>query len=334
MWRRRPPRRSFGSFAAGRVFAGRVAAAFGTVLVLTGAAPAARAQQVADSSFSVPIAAPAFTRANAPLVLLDEAHTNFHTLDGRYLVFGKVLAQDGFVVRPSRVPFSAEALRDARVLVIANALHARNAGGKWELPTPSAFSTEEIAAVREWVRAGGSLLLIADHMPFPGAAGALAEAFGVRMRNGFAYDSTRTNSKFTFTRAGGRLAPHPIIEGRTAAERIDSVVAFTGQAFTVEPPGRALLTLAPGTIVLEPRVAWQFDATTPTVPGAGLLQGAALGFGKGRVAIFGEAAMFSAQFGGGARRTPMGMNDPTAPQNAQFLLNVMHWLVGMLPLER
>jgi hypothetical protein len=30
----------------------------------------------------------------------------------------------------------------------------------------------------------------------------------------------------------------------------------------------------------------------------------------------------------------MGMNDPTAPQNAQFLLNVMHWLVGMLPLER
>lgn len=307
----------------------------GAALVLAGgAAPTLRAQQVADSSFTVKIGAPAYAGASAPVVLLDEAHTNFHTLDGRYLVFGRVLAQDGLIVRPNRVPFSAAALRDARVLVIANALHASNGNGKWELPTPSAFSSDEIAAVRAWVREGGSLLLIADHMPFPGAASALAEAFGIRMRNGFAYDSTRTVSKFTFTRASGRLAGHPIIDGRTLAERVDSVVAFTGQAFSVEAPARALLTLAPGTIVLEPRVAWQFDSSTPTVPGAGLLQGATVAFGKGRVAVFGEAAMFSAQFGGGARRTPMGMNDPTAPQNAQLLLNVMHWLTGLLPLDR
>ena len=37
-------------------------------------------------------------------------------------------------------------------------------------------------AVRDWVKGGGSLLLIADHMPFPGAAGTLASAFGVRFR--------------------------------------------------------------------------------------------------------------------------------------------------------
>jgi hypothetical protein len=40
--------------------------------------------------------------------------------------------------------------------------------------------------------------------------------------------------------------------------------------------------------------------------------------------------MFSAQVSGAARR-PMGMNDPTAAQNPQFLLNVMHWLTGLLP---
>ncbi len=290
----------------------------------------AAAQQVADSSFAVPLAAPAYSRDAGPIVLLDEAHTNFHTLDGRYLVFGRVLRQDGYQVRPSRVPFSTRALAGARVLVIANALHASNAG-KWELPTPSAFTAAEIAAVHDWVMAGGSLLLIADHMPFPGAAGALAEAFGVHMRNGFAYDSARTNSRFSYTRASGRLAAHPITDGRSAAERVDSVVAFTGQAFSVEAPARALMTLERGTIVLEPHVAWQFDEQTPTVSGGGLLQGAALAFGKGRVAVFGEAAMFSAQLGGGARRVPMGMNDPAAPQNPQFLLNIMHWLSALLP---
>lgn len=296
-------------------------------------ASSAAAQQVADSSFAVPSIAPAYPAGAGPVVLLDEAHTNFHTLNGRYLAFGRVLRQDGYQVRPNRVPLSVRALTGARVLVIANALHPSNAG-RWELPTPSAFTAAEISAVRAWVEAGGSLLLIADHMPFPGAASALAEAFGVHMRNGFAYDSSRTSSRFAFTRASGRLAAHPVTDGRNAAERVDSVVAFTGQAFHVEAPGRALMTLDRGTIVLEPRVAWQFDEETPAVPGAGLLQGAVLTIGKGRVAVFGEAAMFSAQLGGGARRVPMGMNDPSAPQNPQFLLNVMHWLSGLLPAGR
>jgi hypothetical protein len=61
------------------------------------------------------------------------------------------------------------------------------------------------------------------------------------------------------------------------------------------------------------------------VPGAGLLQGAVLSHGRGRVAVFGEAAMFSAQLAG-PNRNPMGMNAPHARQNPQFLLTVVHWL--------
>lgn len=294
------------------------------------AATAVHAQQVADTAFKVALAAPTYA-SDGPVVLLDEAHANFHTLDGRYLAFGNVLRQDGYRVTPSRVPFTAAALAGARVLVIANALHVSNAGGHWSLPTPSAFTADEIAAVRDWVRSGGSLLLIADHMPFPGAAGALAAAFGVQMLNGFAYDSTRTISKFTYTRGSGRLAAHPVTDGRSATERVDSVVAFTGQAFRIDAHARGLMTLAAGTIVLEPQTAWQFSDSTRTEPGAGLFQGAVTSLGAGRVAVFGEAAMFSAQVAG-AQRTPMGMNDPTAPQNARFLLNVMHWLSGLLPL--
>jgi hypothetical protein len=39
--------------------------------------------------------------------------------------------------------------------------------------------------------------------------------------------------------------------------------------------------------------------------------------------------MFSAQVQG-PNRLPMGMNDPAAPQNPQFLLNVLHWLSRLL----
>ena len=60
-----------------------------------------------------------------------------------------------------------------------------------------------------------------------------------------------------------------------------------------------------------------------------MFQGAVLEYGEGRVAVFGEAAMFSAQLGG-EDRIPAGMNAEGAEQNHQLLLNVMHWLSGLL----
>jgi hypothetical protein len=56
-----------------------------------------------------------------------------------------------------------------------------------------------------------------------------------------------------------------------------------------------------------------------------------LAFRQGRVAVFGEAAMFSAQSAiNGDQVMRMGMNDPEASQNSQFVLNVLHWLSGLL----
>lgn len=287
------------------------------------------AQQVADSAFAPGIPRPAYAEGAGPLVLVDEAHTNFHTTDGRYYAFAQTLRRDGYVVRGLRTPFTARALSDAQVLVIANALHASN-DQNWTLPNPSAFTPDEIAAVEAWVREGGSLLLIADHMPFPGAAADLAAEFGVMMGNGFAFDSTLEVGKMRFARGDGSLADHPVTRGRDAAERVDSVFAFTGQAFVVTAPGaEPLMTLGPGTVLLLPSEAWRFSSITPRARVEGRLQGAVLRHGRGRVAVFGEAAMFSAQRAG-PQRQPMGMNDPRAPQNVQFLLNVMHWLTGAL----
>jgi hypothetical protein len=278
-----------------------------------------RAQQVADSAFVPSVGAPAWETGKGPVVLLDEAHVNFHTLDGRYYTFGRLLSADGLVVRPLRTAFTRDALAGARLLVIANALHPRNRE-EWSLPTPSAFTAAEIAAVRDWVGAGGSLLLVADHMPFPGAAEELAAVFGVRMLNGFAAPPGDVRGQITFTRAVGTLRDHPITRG------IDSVVSFTGQAFSAERAA-PLMVLPDSTVMLRPTVAWQFTDSTRRVPAGGLLQGAVLEYGKGRVAVFGEAAMFSAQRAG-PNRQPMGMNAPNARQNPQFLLNVVHWLVA------
>jgi hypothetical protein len=295
-------------------------------------APRATGPQVADTGFSPAVSSPAYAPNRGPLVLVDEAHHNFHTLDGRYAPFTKLLRRDGFVVSPLRARLTAGVLDSARILVIANALGARNITAGWRLPTPPAFEPDEVETLRAWVHAGGSLLLIADHMPFPGAAETLAGAFGVLLANGYATDSTCGADEFVFRRSDGSLGRHPIVDGRSAGERVDSVRTFTGQAFRLNGPGRALLTLPTGAVVLMPVTAWRFSDSTPRLPAEGMLQGVALPHGRGRVAIFGEAAMFSAQVSGPLRRA-MGMNDRGAAQNPQFLLNVMHWLAGLLPRE-
>jgi len=249
-------------------------------------------------------------------------------MSGRYFAFARLLQRDGYVVKPQQGRFTRADLDRAKILVISNALAKENEED-WNLPTPSAFDPAEIAAVRDWVKDGGSLWLIADHMPFPGAAGPLAAEFGILMGNGFAMDAGTEESRMRFTRSDGTLADHPVTRGRNRSERIDSVSAFTGQAFRLEGSGAPLMTLRSNVVLLMPEVAWQFSKLTPRISASGMLQGAAVRFGKGRVAAFGEAAMFTAQLAG-PERNPAGMNDPTAPQNTQFLLNVLHWLSWLL----
>lgn len=179
------------------------------------------------------------------------------------------------------------------------------------------------------VEHGVSLLLIADHMPFGGAVEALGTAMGVSWINGFAYDG-RQSSIFRLSRRAG-LAAHSIFDGRSAAERVDSIVAFTGSAFWLPHGGAPLIFIPPDSRVLLPRVAWQFSDSTASIGATGMLQGAALIVGQGRMVAAGEAAMFSAQRAGREGATMMGFNDPSAPQNAQFVLNVLHWLSKLLP---
>lgn len=291
-----------------------------------GLAPAtASSQQLGDTVFSPALAHPAFEPGAGPRALIDEAHGNFHTRSGRFGAFARLLEGDGFRVGTHTTEFTAESLRDAELVVIANALHASNQE-EWSLPTPSAFTAEEIDALKEWVGSGGALLLIADHMPFPGAAADLAAAFGFQFSNGFAVHPDR-QGPLTFRGSDSSLGSHGVTEGETVAEAIDSVATFTGQAFQSPPSAIDLLVMPEGWISLEPTTAWEFDSDTPRHSVGGWSQGSVVEFGRGRLAVFGEAAMFTAQRAGPEAR-PMGMNAPEAGQNPQFIANLVRWLVG------
>jgi hypothetical protein len=292
---------------------------------------AANAQQVPDLGFEPTIERPEYAADQGPRVLVDSAHLNFHTADGGYSAFAKLLRRDGYRVGANTDIFSAEALARADVLVIANAMHEDSKDAFAPLPSRSAFTEAEVAAVERWVRGGGSLLLIADHMPLAGHAETLAAAFGVRFHNGFAVDAAQ-NGQIAYRRADGSLVPGLVADGRGADQRVELVRSFAGQAFRVDPTVDAtpLLLLPEGSTVLLPEVAWQFSERTPRISAANLLQGALVRHGNGRVAVFGEAAMFTAQLAG-PQRQPVGMNSPQAPENARYLLNVMHWLGGTLP---
>jgi len=300
------------------------------LLLLAFSVTSASAQQEADSLFRFDILQPRYAYGKGPLILLDEAHHNYHTTTGRFRPFSDFLRQDGYVVEGNRSAFSPEVLRTARILVIANALNGVNVE-EWSLPTPSAFTDEEIKHLLAWVQEGGSLFLIADHMPFPGSAEKLASAFGFTFYNGFAMRVNTTD--FTVGSAllipdiftpGHGLHDGPATRGTRPEEIITSVRTFTGQAFGIPSAAVPIVVLDERFKLLLPSVAWEFTKETPMIPAAGLAQGASMEFGLGRLVVFGEAAMFSAQVQRNTVR--MGMNAPDAKQNPQLLLNIIHWL--------
>ncbi len=49
------------------------------------------AQQVADTLYNPLILNPAYEHGQGSVVLIDEAHSNFHTLGGRFKAFAKFL---------------------------------------------------------------------------------------------------------------------------------------------------------------------------------------------------------------------------------------------------
>ena len=284
-------------------------------------AAVASGQQVPDLGFEPRIGEPKYAMARGPRVAVDAAHRNFHTADGRYRTFANVLRQDGFRVVSWNDPFTKEALRRVEVLVISNALPASQ-HRDWSAPSESAFDEAELEALEQWVAGGGALMLIADHQPFPGAVAALGGRFGVEFVDAYALDgpSERRRGSLTYRRSDGNLNRHPVTAG------VESVSNFGGSAFRVEGQHEPLLKMSRNAVARTADFGGeQRGYVGEPKPIGGWLQGALLARGDGLVAVFAEAAMFSAQVTGRNKR-PMGMNAPHAKDNARLLVNVVRWL--------
>lgn len=297
------------------------------VLFLFVALTGVNGQQLADDRADIAVRNPEFQRNAGPTVAIDAGHHNYHTAGGRYRPFANLLRNDGLKVSDFSGTFSARALRETRLLVVANALPvSAPAIRDWNSIQPSAFSPEEVHAVVQWVRQGGSLLLIADHRPFAGSAQALARAFGFEFADALARREPQTGAPDIFTTASGTLKDDEILAGRDKDERVTSVETFAGSAFRV-PLGAEPVIVLPQNFSL-------FSCGLPCPPGTtkkpatGYDQGSVARIGRGKVAIFGEAAMFTAQaVQSGGQTYYAGFNSPTAMQNKQFILNLVRWLV-------
>lgn len=280
------------------------------------------AQQKVDSTFKIELEIPRYAKGEGPLVSVDAGHNNLHTSEGGYYPFSRLLMADGYDVESVNYGFNQTTLEKIEILVIVNPLHKSNIGN-WTNPCPSAFTESEIDAVEQWVSEGGRLLLIADHMPFAGAAQDLAAAFGFGFTNGFAIDTSSPNRSL-FTNLNGTL-----VENEFTAPLLKEgpirIYSFTGQAFTIPDEATPILRFDADHINLLPDVAWEFDESTEAHSAEGMYQLAVKQHGKGRVAMGGEAAMFTAQLAG-PQEIAFGMNSDFAQDNQRLLLHIMGWL--------
>jgi hypothetical protein len=270
-------------------------------------------------------------------VLLDEGHNNFHISTGGYAAYVRLLTQYGFVVNPLKGRISRVALAGYEVFISANGLaepqgvlarKAQAAGETLAWATASArpaHSAEEIVALRDWVRDGGSLLLVTDHPPYSGASSQLAAAFGIAVTNSAASDSAfvgptprRQNAgHFEFTRSNTLLGDHPTLTG------VDTVLTYAGTALSA-PAGSAVLLRLPDSTVDRTWNEQQKQLEDVAAPGRA--QGIALEYGKGRVVVLGEAGMLTANPGTNVDLCGDRAIAQADLGNRRFALNIARWL--------
>ena len=280
-------------------------------------------QQVPDDSYNPEIRNPAWPQGQGPVVLVDEAHENFHTIGWRYRPFARLLERDGYSVKAASRAISEALLNSCRIFVTS-------------VPTSkddqSAFTDGEIEILKSWVEEGGSLLMITDHMPDPPAIAGLAEVFGIMVNNGYVLneDPDEEIGPVFFRRKDGTLADHPVTTGRPVLdERINTVTSFTGCAFKASADFIPLFIFGPYKTSWMTKEPDKFPDDTPKIDVQGWYQGGVQECGKGRLAFFGEAGMFTAQIITGPK-IKFGMNVEIAKENARFLLNVFHWLSRLM----
>ena len=278
------------------------------------------AQQVADLKFQFKNNSPTYAAGSGPKISIDKAHSPF-VQRGTYDPFVKLMREDGYQVEYSETDITMQVLKGLDIFVIVNA-YKKNFANFSVMQPPSAYKDSEIDALRDWVSTGGRLLLIADHAPFAGGTVKLAENFGFTIFNSFVLEESSLpfiHGKIRYSLSNGINSEHPIVK----SSKIDHVLTFAGSGFIPPANAKSIFTIPSGYIAAMTQKRSEL-ANAPRIQVSGLSQGATLELGTGRIAVFAEAATFTAQIINGSELH--GMNNPRADQNAMFALATMGWL--------
>ena len=319
-----------------------------TIALLSGLALASlHAQQ-----FDPRIANPSFPPKTGPRVVIDAAHFNFAEQTDAFV---DVLRSDGFRVSSQTARWNGATLAQTDVLVVmgplpvdANTLVAKGAEHyRWsDDGRQSAFTSAEVLAVVQWVRAGGSLLLVLDHSPFASAARMLLQALGIDVRDSFTWDGNRRPPDYVygpdnfwqnfsfilFSRDYASLGAHPILEGRNASERVNRVTTYGGSSL-VGPVGSSPLLLLSAEAFDYWRDPPERGGASHRVPAAGRAQAVAFPLDAGRVVVVTEFSPFTVVWGGlGDPDGKIGTGMAYAgADDRQFVVNTIRWLARVIP---
>jgi hypothetical protein len=276
-----------------------------------------------DNGFDISVSNPKWITIH-PTILFDEAHHNHHRIDNTYKPFARLITNDGCTVRSTDKIITADLLHDVSVFIIATAMGMEDPGDK------SPFVPGEIETLEEWVKGGGSVLLITEHYPFGLAMTPLLSRFGVKVHNGFTEDTLLSNKEVAdallFEKAKGNLnTTHPILE------QVNRINTFTGSAVQGDSSWTPLIIFSNSAQNYNVKVDVKReggDITTSVsytdfYPAKGWVQGMCRQYGKGRIAVLAESAFLTAQTDKNGNK--FGMNIPNT-DNKQFTLNLIRWL--------
>lgn len=294
------------------------------VLMVSFCSGTLKAQQLADTEFHYDNKNPAFAANKGPKLLIDKAHSPY-VARGAYGPFLNLLREDGFQTNSLETKFTVKSLADTQILVVVNAYKKTYSQFSIMQP-PAAHDADEIEVINDWVLKGGRLLIIADHAPFAGGTSALAEKFGFIFFNGYVLEEAALpfrHGHINYRINKGLNQKHPIVRGNFVEEEVSQLYTFTGSAFIPPAKAQSLLTIPKGFVVLMTQSTRESDKA-PRIDVSGLSAGSTLAHGDGRVAVFAEAAAFTAQVVN--KLKTMGMNNPNGAKNPIFALATMRWL--------
>ncbi|MFZ4715193.1 MAG: hypothetical protein ACOYL6_15835 [Bacteriovoracaceae bacterium] len=268
---------------------------------------------------------PAFTD-NHPKICFDEGHNNLAVDQGFYSPVLELLESDGYQIIHIKEKFTHEILKGCNTIYIS-AVRGHSDYSNKELSNKSAFTHLEIQNIKKWVKSGGSLLLMTDHKPMSNAAGDLLLQFGIvgslnNVRNEDFKVPPFSDPGIFYISDNLMNQESPIVKGRNEDERLKKIFFFYGQA--LKGPKDADVFLRFGA---NSKIGGLYDEPVIPIndyPAAAI----AIKFGKGRVASFGDATVFTSKL-------DLWQNEKTGinrdgSDNVQMALNVFHWLSGIL----